>query len=106
MIGQIRSSVPSGPIGVTTLASTVLACALSCGRLGAADEPDKDNGDAAIRERLQRMQRSAAEYSIYPADDRKRLFKFHEDAALRYSNPTTGIKDGAIYLWSANGRPQ
>jgi hypothetical protein len=84
----------------------VLVSVLCCSNLGAADEPEKDKGDEARQEQLEKLKRSAAQYTVSSADDRKRLFKFHEDAVLRFSNPTTGIRDGAIYLWSDHGRPQ
>ena len=33
---------------------------------------EKDKGQEALRERFQKMQRSAAQYSVSPAEDRKR----------------------------------
>jgi hypothetical protein len=80
---------------------------LCCGSLGAADEPKKDKEEEARREeQLKNLKRSAAQYTVFPADDRKRPFKFREDAVLRFSNPITGCKDAAIYLWVDRGRPQ
>src|SRR5262249_42673510 len=84
----------------------VLVAVLCCGDLGAADEPEKDKGDEARQEQLEKLKRSAAQYTVSLANDRKRLVKFHGDAVLRCSNPTTGIMDGSIYLWSNDGRPQ
>jgi hypothetical protein len=80
---------------------------LYCCCLGAAEEPGKDKGDEARREQqLQNMNRSAGQYAMAPDEDRKRQFKFHENAALRFNNPTGGTKDGALYVWSDHGRPQ
>jgi hypothetical protein len=80
---------------------------LGCGPLGAAEEPGKDKADEARREEsLKNLKRSAAQYTVFPADDRKRPFKFRAEAALRFSNPVTGCKDAAIYLWLDGGRPR
>jgi hypothetical protein len=107
MIGRIRISVTSGPTGVAALASAVLACVLCCGALRAADEPGKDKEDEARRqEQLKNLKRSAAQHTVYPAGDRKRPFKLREDSLLRFSNPLTGCKDGAYYIWVDRGRPQ
>lgn len=107
MIGRTRIRVPSGPAGAAALASAVLACVLGCDPLGAADEPVADKEDEARREeQLKNLRRSAAQYVVSPADDRKRPFKFREGAVLRFSNPVTGCKDGALYLWVGHGRPQ
>jgi len=79
---------------------------LYCDPLGAADEPEKTKEDDARREeQLKNLKRSAAQYTVSPADNRKRPFKLHEDAVLRFSNPVTGCKDGALYLWTDRGRP-
>jgi hypothetical protein len=82
-----------------------LVSVLCCSPLR-ADEPEKDKDDEAGRERLKNLKRSAAQYTVASAKDPKRKFKFHEDAVLRFSNPTTGLKDGALYVWSDRGRPQ
>jgi len=77
------------------------------GRLGAADEPAKDKEEEARRERqLKDMTRSAAQHTLTSADNPKRTFKFHEAALLRSSNPVSGSKDGAIFLWTDRGRPR
>jgi len=52
------------------------------------------------------MKRSAAQYALSSADTPQRAFKFHETAALRFSNPISGTNDGALYLWTDHGRPQ
>jgi hypothetical protein len=79
--------------------------ALFCGHLTAADDPKKDEQD--IREQqLKNMKRSAAQFTLSLADDRKRQFKFHENAVMRWSNPVGTVKDGAVYIWSDRGRPQ
>jgi hypothetical protein len=78
-----------------------------CSHLNALDDPEKDKDENARRElQLKNMKRSAAQYTISPADDRKRLFKWHENAVMRWSNPLLNVKDGAVYLWTDHGRPQ
>jgi hypothetical protein len=80
---------------------------LDCRHLGAAEEPGKDKGDESRREQqLKNMKRSAAQYAVAPDEDGKRPFRFHQNAALRFSNPTAATKDGALYVWSDHGRPQ
>src|SRR5206468_6378010 len=80
------------------------ALALLFAPLGAADEPGK--AEEGRRERLKAMTRSAAEYAVYPSDDRKRVFKFHDVAAMRFTNPVGGTIDGALFFWSDRGRPR
>jgi len=80
------------------------AVAFLCGRLDAADEPGK--AEEGQRERLEAMTRSAAEYTVSPSDDRKRVFKFHDVAAMRFTNPVGGTTDGALFFWSDRGRPR
>jgi hypothetical protein len=73
----------------------------------AKDDPEKvKEEDAQRNKQLKAMQRSAEQFALSLADDAKKAFKFHEAALLRFSNPVSGTKDGAIYLWSNNGRPQ
>ena len=77
------------------------------GRLDAADEPAKDKEEEARRERqLKDMTRSAAQHALASTDTPKRTFKLHEAALLRSSNPVSGSKDGAVFLWTDRGRPQ
>jgi hypothetical protein len=76
-------------------------------QLYAKDDPVKDKDEEARRElQLKNMKRSVAQYTFSPADDRKRLFKWHENAVMRWSNPLVNVKDGAVYLWTDHGRPQ
>jgi hypothetical protein len=76
-------------------------------RLEAADESRKAQEDEARREeQLKGMLRSAAQYTVTLGDDRKRQLKLNENAVIRFSNPVGVSKDGAIYVWTANGRPE
>jgi hypothetical protein len=78
---------------------------LNCGRIDATDDGKKDE-EARRDEQLKKMQRSAAQHVLTSTDDRKQRFKFHEAAAMRFSNPVGASKDGTVYLWSDRGRPQ
>jgi hypothetical protein len=74
---------------------------------GAADEPEKDKPEAARREQqLQNMQRSAASYKLSADGTPERAFKLQEAPVMRFSNPITSTKDGALYVWTHRGRPQ
>ncbi|OWK43826.1 hypothetical protein [Fimbriiglobus ruber] len=89
---------------VLGMAATVM---ISAGYLRAADNPDQAKEEEARRgQQLKAMQRSAEQIILSSADDPKRTFQFRKPALLRFSNPESGTKDGAIYLWSDNGRPQ
>lgn len=84
-----------------------LGSILLCGRLGASNDPEKDKEDETRREQtLKNMKRSAAQHTLALSDTPKRTFKFHESALLRSSNPVSGTRDGATYLWTEAGRPQ
>jgi hypothetical protein len=101
MIHQIASRLLSGSI------LGFLAAAAFCGSLGLADEPEKDKEQEAQRQQgLRNMQRSAAQYDLSSADPSQQVFRFHETAAMRFNNPITGTKDGALYVWTNHGRPQ
>jgi hypothetical protein len=82
----------------------VLVPMLSVCELRALEDDGKK--DEVREQQLKNMKRSAAQHVLSPADDRKRLFKIQENAAMRWSNPIVGVKDGAIYVWSDRGRPQ
>jgi len=100
-IRQIASSLLCGTV-LGFLAAVVFA-----GPLVAANEPEQDNESEAQREQgLKNMQRSAAQYALTSADSPQRAFKFHDTAAMRFSNPVSGTIDGALYLWTNHGRPQ
>jgi hypothetical protein len=99
-----------GPIASRLLLRSilsVLAAVAFRGQLGAGDQPQKDQAEEARRgQQLDNMQRSAAQYVLSSADTPERAFKFHDSPLMRFSNPITGTKDGALYGWTDHGRPQ
>lgn len=91
-----------------TLAVTAVILAVSAtlfGRLTAADEPKEKEDETRREQQLKNMKRSAAAYAL-SAGSPKRAFKLQDAALLRFSNPVSGTKDGAIYVWTDGGRPQ
>jgi len=101
MIGPIVCS------DLSRLIVSLLATIALCGQVGAANEPEQKEQAEALRERgLQNMKRSAARYVLTSADALKETFKFDEIAAMRFDNPISGTKDGALYVWTNHGRPQ
>src|SRR5262245_43165458 len=81
-----------------------LVAIVFCARSGA--EGADDRAEEARRARqLEKMKRSAAEYSISTADDTRRALKFIETPALRWTNPVGGARDGTVFLWTDRGRP-
>jgi hypothetical protein len=88
-----------------SLIATVAAA--PCGNLPAVEEPGKTKDeDARQKEQTKKLQRSASQHTLCPADDPKRPFQFHADPLMRWSNPLGGAKDGAVYIWSDGHRPQ
>jgi hypothetical protein len=88
------------------LLKAVLVCLATVavyGRLAAADELDEE---AQRKQQLENLKRSAAQHTLETADTGKRAFKFLETPTLRFSNPVSGTKDGALYVWTDHGRPQ
>jgi hypothetical protein len=89
-----------------TLASVLVVASLY-GGLSAVDDSGKNKNEEAQREeQAKKVQRSAAQYTISPADDRKKPFNFHETPVMKWGNPIGGAKDGAIFIWSDRHRPQ
>jgi hypothetical protein len=87
--------------------AAVVVVAPLCGILLAVDDPAKTKEeDERQKEQARKVHRSAAQYTIAPAGDRKPPFKFHADAVMKWSNPVGGAKDGAVYIWSDGHRPR
>jgi hypothetical protein len=102
MISRISRNILPGPV-----VGMILGFGIICAQVDAVDEQGKDKEDEARKEvQLKNMRRAAAAYTLSPADDLKRHFKFHEDPVIRFSNPVLGTKDGTAYIWSDRGRPQ
>jgi hypothetical protein len=100
MAGRVGSHLWSGSI------VTVLAAVFFCAPSGRGSDPGEAREEARRAQQLKDMTRSAAQHTLSSTDTPKRVFKFHEAALLRSSNPVSGTRDGAVYLWTDHGRPQ
>jgi hypothetical protein len=101
MICQCRS-----PILTAFALTAVLASAMFGGHPVAADDDGKKEEEARREQQFKIMKRIAEQCTLSHAEDRKRIYKFHENAIMRFSNPVGFSKDGAIYMWSDRGQPQ
>jgi hypothetical protein len=107
MISQLRSWCLCTSRAGALLSASILAALFFCSQLQALDEKEKAKEEEAQREQqLKNMKRSAAQHLVSPAGNAKRQFKLHETAIIRFSNPLSGCKDGAMYIWLDHGRPQ
>jgi hypothetical protein len=71
----------------------------------ADDEPlDKEQEKAALAERLDLMKSSLKIYEFKTGTD-GRPMKLHLEPLLRWNNPVSGVRDGAVFLWTVGGRP-
>ena len=52
------------------------------------------------------MKQVASVSNLYLGTDRKTKLTLHSDPLLRWSNPVSGVKDGALLMWTAAGRPE
>src|SRR5262245_24835692 len=84
---------------------TMLAIAALCASSLAGDENDKAE-EARRARQLDKMKRSAANYSLSTAGEAARALKFIDTPALRWTNPIAGARDGTVFLWIDRGRPQ
>jgi len=87
------------------VALLAIALGIFVSKSGAEDAEDQPE-EARRARQLQKMKLSAAQYKLFPADDRERPFKFVEAPVLRWANPVGGAKDGTVFVWTDRGRPQ
>lgn len=95
---------------VTVLATLLLAV----GQASRGDPPagatGKPSDDARSREdesaqRLARMVKTAAEYEIVGGNELETAAEILREPLLRWSNPLRESDDGALFLWTLDGRP-
>ena len=65
---------------------------------------DDKKEDASQRETMLKAMRTTA--MTYSMSIGERRLKLIEDPIMRFSNPQGVSKDGAIFVWTDNGRPQ
>jgi hypothetical protein len=91
----------------TLLAVAMLAFPLSV--LVAAPDPpgEKSEDGASARDaRLEMMMHMAERYDIYPKTDPQKKLERVPRPVLRWTNPVRGARDGCLWLWTQNGRPE
>ena len=87
----LASAVPSAENGV---------------RAAALDEPaGKEQEKTEQIARLELMKNSLKDYEFRGAKDGAPM-KLHADPLLRWNNPVSGVRDGAVFIWTAGGRPR
>jgi hypothetical protein len=66
---------------------------------------DKEKERVELAERLDLMKTSLKIYEFKSESDRKPM-KFEAEPLLRWNNPVSGVRDGAVFIWTVGGRPQ
>lgn len=84
-----------------------LALFLSCGLangLRAQDDPPADEQEQA-EDRLAFMKEQPKVYLFQRGANSAEL-QLEEEPVLRWDNPISGVKDGTVFIWTHNGRPE
>jgi hypothetical protein len=71
---------------------------------GPKDESSKDETQTA--QRLKDLKRAAGMYRIVLDTDRAKELALRDEPILRWTNPLRKTDDGAVFLWTAGGRPE
>jgi hypothetical protein len=66
---------------------------------------DKEKEKVEQSERLDLMKNSLKIYEFKSEPDGK-VMKLEAEPLLRWNNPVSGVRDGAVFIWIAEGRPQ
>ncbi len=76
--------------------------------VAAPDTPDEksDEVNSARDARLEMMMRMAERYEIYVQADPPKKLERVPKPVLRWTNPIRGARDGCLWLWTQNGRPE
>lgn len=87
-----------------------IAMALAVGLLpqGQARRPKTavQNDKEQSAQRLEFMKESVAVFDIYLGKERETKLRLRAEPVLRWNNPVTGVKDGTVFVWTADGRPE
>lgn len=92
----------------------VVGSVLSVAALRAAQPADATGGgseagerrDDVFRKHVESMTRQAKAFEIRRLSDPERPLDLVPEPVLRFTNPESGVKDGALFLWTADGRPE
>lgn len=69
-----------------------------------AQDADKEDQEAAGR--LTFMQESVSRVELAHADDPNSKFTILSEPVQRWNNLVSGVKDGTVFVWTLNGRPE
>jgi hypothetical protein len=87
--------------------TAALGLSLVLGLLSQAKEPAVDTKDDDAPARLAYMKDSVTPYSVRPIESGAAPFKLQPEPMFRLNNAVSGVKDGAIFLWTGDlGRPE
>jgi hypothetical protein len=88
-----------------TLLAFLTAALLVAPSIYGQDSSDQRIEDAVGEKRMQFLRDKMERYEILASDDGPTAAGLDDQLALRWSNPVSGVVDGAIFVWSDRGRP-
>jgi hypothetical protein len=99
---RVAASIPRASLVVAVLAFPMLVL------VAAPDPPGEktDEVNSARDARLEMMVRMAERYEIYAQTDPPKKLERVSKPVLRWTNPVRGARDGCLWLWTQNGRPE
>jgi hypothetical protein len=87
--------------------STAFGLTLILGLMAQAKEPADDSKDDGAPARLAFMKGSVKAYNVHPIEASSASFQLQAEPIFRLNNAVSGVKDGAIFLWTNEvGRPE
>ena len=87
--------------------TVALGLSLVLGLLSQAKEPAVDTKDDDAPARLAYMKDSVTRYNVHPIEAGAASFQLVPEPMFRLNNAVSGVKDGAIFLWTGElGRPE
>jgi hypothetical protein len=100
---QLQVRAQTRQAGIALCAITVVVG----GALHAQDPPkEQAKDDAVAARRIAELKREAATYRIVRDDGSGTALLLREEPLLRWTNPLRSTEDGAVFLWTAEGRPE
>lgn len=101
------SSGVSAPTLKTRVLSLAICLSLLAAGVSAQDQTSRDSKDSPdATQRLTFMKESVQVYRFTTGSRDEDVLKLQPEAALRWTNPVSGLKDGTLFFWtSSDGRP-
>ncbi len=87
------------------LAGLALLPVAALAQEAARESAPASSSDAVAEERIKFVRDKMARYRLSAAGSMKIQYPLHDQLALRWSNPVSGVVDGGIFVWSGGGRP-